>query len=92
MTFGSMPYFWPTLCIFVSSVEGVLLSSGSAYSSQCLTIALVESMIVPSISKSKPLKLHIIGGLENVSTTPLGAERFVVVLPTEIAILVGIWF
>jgi hypothetical protein len=47
-------------------------------------------MIVPSISKSKPLKLCIIGELENLSSmTPFGVEGFiVVVLPTEIAISV----
>ena len=44
--------------------ESYSVFGGNAYASQCFSTALVESMIVPSISNSRPLKTILWGESE----------------------------
>lgn len=71
MTSGDTPISWPILLIetISQSVSGVYVvvtvrvESGS-HVCQCFSTALVESMMVPSISKRKPWKVARTGGAE----------------------------
>ena len=70
ITSGSTPISWPTLSVGQQGGPGlgVVARAGTeqTYVCQCLTTALVESMMVPSMSNRAASKETLFGGAEKL--------------------------